>query len=320
MARKATSQDVADLAGVSRTAVSLVLNGRAAGIVAAHKQALIIEAARQLRYRPDTVALSLRTRRTTMLALLADLADPQVTPVLAGAVAAADYHGYVIMVVDAGGADPFETSENRRVDGVIMVGPTVAAPDRPTVVIDTAASPGRSSFVPDLSGGARAGLEHLLELGHRQIGIIGDERTRIGQPWRHGIDEALRDASVEPVWWVADDGVAGGRVATEELLTRYPGVTALACLSDRIALGAYLAAAELGRGVPERLSVLGFDEDSSLAAGLTPPLSTIRLPRRELGERATDEIIRALASGAAVPVGTTTLSAHLVVRASTEPV
>ncbi len=320
MARKATSQDVADLAGVSRTAVSLVLNGRAEGIVAAHKQALIIEAARQLRYRPDTVALSLRTRRTTMLALVADLADPQVTPVLAGAVA----RGRLSRLRDHGRGrrrrgsvrDKREPSGRRRDHG--------RADRRRSGPADRrhrhGRCPGRSSFVPDLSGGARAGLEHLLELGHRQIGIIGDERTRIGQPWRHGIDEALRDASVEPVWWGADDSVAGGRVATEELLTRHPGVTALACLSDRIALGAYLAAAELGRGVPERLSVLGFDEDSSLAPGLTPPLSTIRLPRRELGERATDEIIRALASGAAVPVGTTTLSAHLVVRASTEPV
>ena len=210
---------------------------------------------------------------------------------------AADQHGYMIMVLDAGGPDPFETSENRRVDGLIMVGPTLAAPDRPIVVIDTAAAPGRPSFVPDLSGGARAGLEHLLDLGHRQIGVVGDERTRICQPWRHGIDEALRAASVEPVWWGADDSIAGGRVATAELLTRHPGVTALACLSDRMALGAYLAAAELGRGVPERLSVLGFDEDSSLVTGLAPPLSTIRLPRRELGERATDELIRALASG-----------------------
>ncbi len=317
MARKATSQDVADLAGVSRTAVSLVLNGRAEGIVAAHKQALIIEAARQLRYRPDTVALSLRTRRTTTLALVADLADPQVGPILAGVVSAADQHGYMIMVLDTGGPDPFETSENRRVDGLIMVGPTPAAPDRPIVVIDTAAAPGLPSFVPDLSGGARAGLEHVLDLGHRQIGVVGDERTRICQSWRHGIDEALRAASVEAVWWGADDSIAGGRVATAELLTRHPGVTALAFLSDRMALGAYLAAAELGRGIPERLSVLGFDEDSSLVTGLAPPLSTIRLPRRELGERATDELIRALASGGEVPVGTVTLSAHLVARGST---
>lgn len=320
MARKATSQDVADLAGVSRTAVSLVLNGRAEGIVAPHKQALIIEAARSLRYRPDTVALSLRTRRTMMLALVADLADPQVNAIVAGAVAAADYHGYVIMVLDAGGPDPFETSDNRRVDGVIMVGPTDAAPDRPVVVIDTAASPGRPSFVPDLSGGARVGLEHLLDLGHRQIGVVGDERTRIGQSWRHGIDEALQAASVEAAWSGADDSIAGGRVATGELLTRHPGVTAVACLSDRMAVGAYLAAAERKRGVPDGLSVLGFDEDSSLATGLAPPLSTIRLPRRELGERATDEIIRALALGGSVPVGTITLSAHLVVRGSTAPV
>ena len=64
MARKATAQDVADLAGVSRSAVSLVLNGRAQGHIARHKQQAIIEAARRLNYTPNAVALSLRSRRT----------------------------------------------------------------------------------------------------------------------------------------------------------------------------------------------------------------------------------------------------------------
>lgn len=319
MVRRATSQDVADRAGVSRSAVSLVLNGRAEGIVAAHKQALIIEAARELRYRPDTVALSLRTRRTTMLALVADLADPLVTPILAGAVATADRHDYAIMVLDAGGSDPWETMDNRRVDGVIMVGPTASAPDLPVVVIDIVASTADlPSFVPDLTGGARAGLEHLLELGHRQIGVIGDENSPVGQLWRRGIDEAVgRDARVRS--WHADDSIAGGRTATEGLLAAHPDVTALAGQSDQMALGAYLAAAELGRPVPATLSILGFDENPSLVAGPAPPLSTIRLPRRELGARAADEVIRVLAGGGAVPAGTTTLSAELVVRASTAP-
>ena len=70
MARKATSQDVADLAGVSRSAVSLVLNGRAQGHIPRHKQQAIIEAARRLNYTPNAVALSLRSRRTRTIGVL----------------------------------------------------------------------------------------------------------------------------------------------------------------------------------------------------------------------------------------------------------
>ena len=70
MARKATAQDVADLAGVSRSAVSLVLNGRAQGHIARHKQQAIIEAARRLNYTPNAVALSLRSRRTRTIGVL----------------------------------------------------------------------------------------------------------------------------------------------------------------------------------------------------------------------------------------------------------
>ena len=70
MARKATAQDVADLAGVSRSAVSLVLNGRAQGHIARHKQQAIIEAARRLSYTPNAVALSLRSRRTRTIGVL----------------------------------------------------------------------------------------------------------------------------------------------------------------------------------------------------------------------------------------------------------
>jgi LacI family transcriptional regulator len=70
VARKATAQDVADLAGVSRSAVSLVLNGRAKGHIARHKQQAIIEAARRLNYTPNAVALSLRSRRTRTIGVL----------------------------------------------------------------------------------------------------------------------------------------------------------------------------------------------------------------------------------------------------------
>ena len=292
MARKATSQDVADLAGVSRTAVSLVLNGRAEGIVAAHKQALIIEAARQLRYRPDTVALSLRTRRTTTLALVADLADPQVGPILAGVVSAADQHGYMIMVLDIGGPDPFETSENRRVDGLIMVGPTPAAPDRPIGRLSTRPlprdcpasfrisaaerGPGWSMCSTWVTG--RSGSSATNERGYVNPGATAS--TRHSAPPRSRLSGGVQTTAL-----------LAAASATRGTVDETPR-----CDGARLPRATGWPSAPTwpppnwGRGIPERLSVLGFDEDSSLVTGLAPPLSTIRLPRRELGERATDEL------------------------------
>ena len=102
MTRRATAQDVADLAGVSRSAVSLVLNGRGAGNIAADKQALIIAAAQQLNYTPNTVALSLRSRRSATIGVVTDAIATSAFggQLLEGAADVAVAHGYLLLVID----------------------------------------------------------------------------------------------------------------------------------------------------------------------------------------------------------------------------
>ena len=112
MKRRATSQDVADLAGVSRSAVSLVLNGRGEGNVSAESQAAIRAAAKQLNYSPNAVALSLRTQRSATIGVVVEsmTASASVGQLLSGASGIAAETGYVLAVgVSAAAADvPFE--------------------------------------------------------------------------------------------------------------------------------------------------------------------------------------------------------------------
>ena len=101
MARKATAQDVADLAGVSRSAVSLVLNGRAKGHIASHKQQAIIEAARRLNYTPNAVALSLRSRRSRTIGVLTWPGQSGVSvPMLHATLEKATAEGYLLIFMD----------------------------------------------------------------------------------------------------------------------------------------------------------------------------------------------------------------------------
>ncbi|HEU5484876.1 MAG TPA: LacI family DNA-binding transcriptional regulator, partial [Microlunatus sp.] len=127
MPRKATSKDVADLAGVSRSAVSLVLNGRGAGNIAPDKQALIIEAARKLNYTPNTVALSLRSRRSATIGVVTDAIATSAFGgrLLQGAADAAVAEGYLLLVVDTQNdaereRRAYDTLQNRQVDGFLF--------------------------------------------------------------------------------------------------------------------------------------------------------------------------------------------------------
>lgn len=129
MARKPTAQDVADLAGVSRTAVSLVLNGRGQGNISAANQRAIRAAARQLHYTPNAVALSLRSRQSHTLGVLV-WGGPRLESwvILYAALQTAARHGYLAMIMDTRGEPRFEqeaieTLAGRQVDGFLVISP-----------------------------------------------------------------------------------------------------------------------------------------------------------------------------------------------------
>ena len=189
---------------------------------------------------------------------------------------------------------------------VILINDTVAGSNLPTV---TTAH----------RHGARMATEHLLELGHRRIGHISapSEHPAAGQR-RQGVRDATRAAGVdEPLVAIGDGRVAGGASAAEALISA--GVTGIVAYNDLTAIGALRALRRARVGVPEEVSVVGFD-DIDLAAWTDPPLSTVRQPIDRLGQWAVDHLADALAGiPADRPSAPVLLEPSLVVRTSSGP-
>lgn len=344
MPRKATSQDVADLAGVSRSAVSLVLNGRGKGNIAADKQALILDAAKKLNYTPNTVALSLRSRRSSTIGVVTDAIATTAFggKLLQGASDAAVAEGYLLLVIDtqndlAREQQAYETLQNRQVDGFVFAAMSLRPYDAPALLHQAPSAlancfdPADSApaYIPDEVAGSRSATEHLIQRGHRDIVMLTGTSDVIASGLREqGYAEALSAAGLPvpaPVLggWYIDKGYAA---AMHVLTTRDPRPTAIFCANDRAAIGVVLAAAQLGLSVPGDLSVVGYDDDENVAPHLVPALTTVRLPHREMGERAMRVVLDAVLDDSEPTLGAAKTTAPrvlldcpLVVRDSVAP-
>lgn len=313
MARRPTSQDVADLAGVSRSTVSLVLNGRAEGHISAVKQRAVVEAAGQLGYRPNALAMSLRSRRTHTLGLLtwrSSLGYPEA--LMDAASKAADGAGYLLLPLDVGPQRQREPRAiarlmDRQVDGFLVVAPELDAyrpPEMlagsPTVLLNCADPDRRfSAVVPDESGAARHAAEILLALGHRRIGLITDDARTLQLQLRvAGVRAALATAGLAgPDLLLTGREVHSGAAEARRALDGTDRPTALVCTRERLALGAVLAANDLGLRIPDDLSVISLEDGEDLAAELVPPVSTVRRPDAAMAERAVAMLLEGLTVG-----------------------
>jgi DNA-binding LacI/PurR family transcriptional regulator len=192
----------------------------------------------------------------------------------------------------------------------------------PFVVVDPVAEPADVPWVgaTNWAGGVEA-TRHLLELGHRRIGIIaGPPHALPGRARLDGYRAALDEAAVaaDPALircgdFLVDDGL----VHTRAMLDLSEPPTAVFACSDAYAVGAYKAAYELGVRIPEQLSVVGFD-DIAPATWLTPPLTTVRQPLTGMAEEAAAMVI-SLARGQPLPRMRVVLATDLMVRGSTGP-
>ncbi|MFJ9378504.1 LacI family DNA-binding transcriptional regulator [Streptomyces sp. NPDC101455] len=336
-----TSRDVARLAGVSHTAVSFVFNGRADGNLSAATQERIRQAATQLGYRPDPVARGLRRRRTAVIGLVTDeiASSPFAGRLLRGAMETAWDRDHLVLTVDSGG-DPVKEDAavaellDRRVDGIIYAAMSlrrVRVPEglRRTHSVLANCLPEDDSLpavVPAERAGGRTAARLLLAAGHRRLAVIGGlddiasvERTR-------GIREALRAEGVTvPAEWIVRGGgeISAGYAGALRLLDgAEPGrrPTGVLCYNDRVAAGVLHAATRLGIDVPAELSVVGYDDQEHMAAFLTPPLTSVALPHRAMGEAAARLLLDAIESGQAPPTTVRRLACPVVGRASVGPV
>jgi LacI family transcriptional regulator len=318
MARRPTAQDVANLVGVSRSSVSLVLNGRGAGNIAPHKQQAIIEAARRLNYKPNAVALSLRNQRTRMIgALTWSTAAGFPMSMLQAAMEAAVESDYVLLVLDTSGGDEQEARalsilQDRQVDALFVVAPelvdyqpTELMASVPTLLLNCAdPRAGLSSLVPDESAAATTAARLLIEAGHTRIGLLTDPPDTVSTRLRlAGVQEAVLAADLEALAQIAPGRDSGsGYGAATELLSGQEPPTALICTRERLAVGAVLAAAHLGLRIPADLSVVSLDDGERLAEQLAPPLTTIERPDRLIAQQAVAMMLDWLSGDAELPV------------------
>jgi LacI family transcriptional regulator len=295
-------REVAAAAGVSVTTVSHVLNDTPNTQVRAETRDRVIKTAKDLGYRPSRLARGLRTRRTQTLGLVGDsiATTPYAGQMIRGAQQAAQERGRSIVLFNTE-ADPTEEDRDLRtllgyeVEGIIyatMYHRVVSIPsileDVPMVLLDAESSDTDApSVVPDEERGGRTATEELLANGHRRIGFITNVDDIPATSGRMaGYREALRVAGVEfdPDLVVADESETwGGYAAACRLLKRPDRPSALFCFNDRMAMGAYRAAAELGVRIPDDLSIVGFDDQQLITRGLFPELTSVALPHYQMG-------------------------------------
>lgn len=336
-----TSWDVARRAGVSRTAVSMVLNGRAAGNISEDNQRRIREAAAELGYQPNSAAVSLRRRTTSTIGIVTDeiTTSPFAGQLLQGARDAASERGYLAFVADFGGDEERERDmvwalRGRQVDGFLLatmsmreITPVAELAELPTVLANCFAPGGPPGVIADEEAGGHAAARCLFAHGHRRVVMLAGrtpaETDYIPATARRiaGVRRAAREAGagvpVVDAGWQIRDGVEQAM----PLLARPAGErpTAFICARDRVAVGVVLAAARLGLRVPEDVSVVGYDDEDEVAAMMAPPLTTVDLPHRAIGATAMQLLLGTVVDGDPLPAADVLVSCELVMRESVGP-
>ncbi|MEV6009739.1 LacI family DNA-binding transcriptional regulator [Streptomyces sp. NPDC051976] len=323
--------DVAQLAGVSSQTVSRVSNGFP-GVVDATRQQ-VLAAMKELGYRPNSAARALKSGEfRTLGVVLFNLSTTGNMRTLEAVASSAAHEGYattllpVAVPTQDGVRGAFTRLGELAVDGIIVImevhlldAATVSLPPHAQVVVVDSNAGDRYCVVDtDQSGGSRAAVQHLLDLGHRTVWhVAGPEESfaaeRRVDSWRSTLEaagcevpELLRGD------WSAESGYRAGR-----RLAADPGCTAVFVANDQMAIGVLRALHERGRSVPGDVSVVGFD-DLAESASLVPPLTTVRQDFAEVGRRCVDSVLRQIRSDEPER-GTTLVPTRLVVRESTAP-
>ena len=307
--QRATLRDVARHAGVSSTTASFVMTGRRDMRISPAAEQRVLQAARELDYRPNLLARSLRTNLSQTIGLISDAVASEAFAgqLIRGCMTTALLHEHLLFVGESEG-DPLLAGQlvrsmlDRGVGGFLyasMDTREVEVPpvlDREPLVLLNCRDPRRDlpAVLPDeeVAGGDAARV--LLTAGHTDgIHLVGEVLDHVvaGVERRRGVVGALADVGrtlageVSVIWWPEP-----AYRAVRELLSRRTDVTALLCLNDRIALGALQAVADAGLSVPADISLVSFD-DSDLAAWTRPGVTSLAIPHLEMGRRATELLL-----------------------------
>lgn len=328
-----TIREVAERAGVAVSTVSRVLSG---GYCSEATRDRVLQATRELNYRPNQVARSLvRKESRTIGLIIPDITNPFFPALTRGVEDRARAAGYAVLLANTDGDLALEETAIRallgqQIDGLVVtaVGKDASklieeAQERlPVVVMDrTVASLQTHSVVVENVTGARRAVEHLLSLGHRRIAYIGGVPGVVTEVDRMtGYTTALESAGLPVVPELLRHGhfnYEGGYAAMRDLLSER--FTAVFAANDLMALGAMKAIHEAGLRIPEEISVVGFD-DIPFAQMAFPPLTTVRQPAYELGAMAAEMLVKIRQGQVPTCIQSMIFQPELVQRESTGPV
>lgn len=338
MGRRVTSQDVADLAGVSRTTVSFVLNNIHRFSIRPETAEKVRSAARELGYYPNASAKALASNQTKSIGLILTrspeyiASDPFLPQILSGTLDVAKQHSLSLLVEWVEPGEQLETylqlTRAHHIDGMILMTPrtddtgieALQEADIPVVVMGYIPGSTLHSVDVDNLGAAQKAVEYLISLGHRQIACI----TNAAIPYTSaaqrlsGYRQALEAAGIPYDPDLVREGDFGGQSGNKQmksLLESGKKFSAAFIASDAVALGAYNAIREAGLTIPGDISIVGFD-DLLLSSFISPSLTTIRMPAREIAQDSCYLLMR-LMKREFPESRTISLPTELIVREST---
>ncbi len=335
--RQVTSEDVAKHAGVSRTTVSLVLNGVDNIKISPETRQRVFDAAEQLGYVPNAMAQALVSRRTQAIGLVftrqphhiaTDSFLPQVLDGMLEVVRANNLRLLIDIVEPEHQEQAYhDLVRAKRIDGIVLSGPRVddvalvnlQKEGFPTVLMGQL--PGSEFYSVDVDNrlAARQAVDYLISLGHRQIACITNAHATYSAAADRliGYRDALEQAGIpydQALVRYGDFEPESGYIQMNSLLTSGVPFTAGFVASDAVLIGANAALRERGLRIPTDISLVGFD-DIAWSRYVDPPLTTVRLPAQMIGQQACTMLMQIL-NGQKIETKNLVLPTELVIRNS----
>ena len=330
--KKITIEDIAQQANVSISTVSRVL--RKSSGVAAKKRDAVLQAVADLDYRPNVFAQSLASGQSMTIGVITqNFGSPFYDGILSGILQGLEGSAYSALFADgrwdkAIEQQAVETFTDRRVDGLIFVGGQLSesflakvGQRIPTIVVarELASMNGNCIYADNFKAAYEL-TNYLIEMGHRNIAHITAKMhyqetvTDVEQRLR-GYRQALADAGLPSEPRLIVEGnlqQQSGLLAVEMLLMEKQPFSAIFAANDAMALGARLGLHRRGFRVPDDVSLVGFDDETTVAF-MIPPLTTVRQPAMDMGQAAATTILKLINN---IPVSRQIFESQLIVRES----
>ncbi len=328
---KTKLEDVARQARVSPSTVSRVINET--GRVSAATRERIRRVAERMRYRPDIHARTLAGGRPRTLGLIvSNLQNPFFLDIFQVVEGQARRHGYEVVVANTAYDPQRLASAVRWMQGQRLAGLALVVSERQPAVIEELSAgklpvvfydvgrpgPSVSTIRTDYARGMEKAVEYLYALGHRRMAFVGHHAgLQPLQERRRSFVKAIEGylGQVGCALAAGNDSPDGGREAVRHLFESGAQPTAIVCVNDYMALGVLRALHEAGRRVPQDVSVIGFD-NIHLTAFSSPPLTTVNVPREQIGRAICAALLPVPRAGSGPP-GTVVIEPELLVRDST---